>query len=64
MTACIGNGRNDRAMLKHAALGIAVLAEEGVATDAIVAADIVVSDIWHALDLLLNPLRLVATLRS
>lgn len=29
-TACIGNGRNDRLMLKKAALGIAVMQQEGL----------------------------------
>ncbi|MCX6556722.1 MAG: ATPase P [Candidatus Aminicenantes bacterium] len=62
-TACIGNGRNDRAMLKKARLGIAVIQEEGAATDSLLAADIACSDIVAALQLLLHPLRLTATLR-
>ena len=61
---CIGNGRNDRLMLKATALGIAVLQKEGAASEAMAAADLVVSDITDALDLLANPLRLIATLRS
>ncbi len=63
-TVCIGNGRNDRYMLKHAALGIAVMLAEGVAVEALKNADVVCTDINDALDLLLNPLRLTATLRS
>jgi len=63
-TVCIGNGRNDRYMLKHAALGIAVMLAEGVAVEAMKNADVVCTDICNALDLLLNPLRLTATLRS
>jgi P-type E1-E2 ATPase len=63
-TACIGNGRNDRLMLREAGLGIVVLQAEGAAVQAAVAADIVVPDILTALDLLLHPLRLVATLRA
>ena len=63
-TACIGNGRNDRLMLKAAALGIAVLQEEGAALEALMAADLVTPGIVEALDALNNPLRLVATLRS
>jgi len=59
----IGNGANDREMLETAALGIAVLGNEGVATASITAADILVSSIQDALDLLLYPRRLVATLR-
>lgn len=62
-TACIGNGRNDRKMLKIARLAIAVLEAEGAAAESIAAAHIVVTDIRNALDLLLNPLRLVAGLR-
>ncbi len=61
---CMGNGRNDRLMLKNAALGIAVVQAEGSAVDTVLAADIVVTDILNALDLLRQPLRLTATLRS
>lgn len=63
-TVCIGNGRNDRLMLKAAALGIAVVQEEGAAAGTLLASDIVCANIVSALELLLNPLRLVATLRS
>lgn len=63
-TVCIGNGRNDRYMLKHAVLGIAVMLAEGLAVESLKNADVVCTDINHALDLLLNPLRLTATLRS
>ena len=61
---CIGNGRNDRLMLEAAALGIAVLQEEGAASETIAKADALCRDIRSALDLLENPKRLVATLRS
>jgi soluble P-type ATPase len=64
LTLCIGNGRNDRLMLKAAALGIAVIQVEGGAVEAILSADAVTLSILDALDLLLNPLRLTATLRS
>jgi soluble P-type ATPase len=63
-TVAIGNGRNDRLMLEQAALGIAVLGEEGTAAAAILAADLVVRDVFSAFELLRNPRRLVATLRS
>ncbi len=59
----IGNGSNDVEMLKAAALGIAVIGREGCAREALVAADVVVTDIHTALDLLLKPQRLTATLR-
>jgi len=60
----IGNGANDAAMLAEAALGIAVLGPEGVASTALRAADVVAGSILAALDLLLFPKRLMATLRS
>ncbi len=63
-TACVGNGRNDLAMLEHARLGILVIQEEGAATESLLAADVVCRDIVSALQLLLRPLRLTATLRS
>jgi soluble P-type ATPase len=62
-TVCIGNGRNDRLMLREAALGIAVVLEEGAATETVLASDVVCTDAASALGLLLNPLRLAATLR-
>jgi soluble P-type ATPase len=60
----IGNGRNDRLMLERAALAIAVVGDEGAAREAVEACDIVARDIKSALDLLLDPRRLVATLRG
>lgn len=62
-TVAIGNGFNDRLMLESACLSIAVLQDEGLASANLLAADIVVRRIVDALDLFLNPLRLVATLR-
>lgn len=61
---CVGNGRNDRMMLQAAALGLAVVLEEGTSRASLLAADIILPGILPALDLLLNPLRLIATLRS
>ena len=50
-------------MLMSAAVGIAVLGEEGLASSAHQAADILARGIMEALDLLLNPIRITATLR-
>jgi P-type E1-E2 ATPase len=62
-TVAIGNGRNDEAMLRLAALGIAVIGPEGAATSAILAADIVCVSILDALDLLIDERTLASTLR-
>jgi soluble P-type ATPase len=59
----VGNGAIDAGMLREARLAIAVLGQEGLAVEALNAADVVVPHINAALDLLLAPLRLVATLR-
>ena len=60
----IGQGANDAMMLKDAALGICVLSHEGAAVEALLAADLVLSDIFTAMDLLEKPLRIVASLRK
>jgi soluble P-type ATPase len=60
----IGNGVNDRLMLKASALGVAVIQGEGAAFETLLSADVVCTDIRSALSLLANPLRLIATLRS
>ena len=62
--AAIGQGANDAAMLKAAAIGIGILSVEGLSGDALLAADIIVPDIYAALGLLEKPLRIVATLRT
>jgi P-type E1-E2 ATPase len=60
----VGNGANDALMLRRARLGIAVMAHEGLASECLIASDLIVPSIESALDLLLFPLRLLATLRK
>lgn len=60
----IGNGNNDRHMLQRSVLGIAVIGPEGVSSKAVTSADLVVLDILSALDMLIYPERIVASLRS
>jgi len=60
----IGNGFNDCEMMEQALLAIAVIGPEGCCGFALQHADVVVNNILDGLDLLLNPLRLAATLRS
>ena len=63
-TAAIGNGMNDEAMLREAAVGILVIGAEGAAVRSLLAADLVVGSIEDALDLFRFPKRLVASLRT
>ena len=55
ISVAIGQGANDAAMLRTAALGICVLSPEGTALETLLASDLVVSNICEALDLLDKP---------
>jgi len=59
-----GQGSNDAWMLKAAALGVCVMSAEGAAVETILAADLVVPDIFNAFDLLDKPIRIIASLRK
>lgn len=61
---CIGNGRNDRLMLKEAALGIALIQQEGASVETLLNADVVCTSILDAFDLFRKDGRLKATLRN
>ncbi len=63
-TVAIGNGNNDLLILKEAALGIAVIGDEGLSASAMKNADIIVKNVSEAIDLFLKPKRLIATLRE
>jgi soluble P-type ATPase len=60
----IGNGSNDVAMLRAAALSICVMGSEGACTQALLACQLVVTNPIDALDAVLRPSRLTATLRE
>jgi soluble P-type ATPase len=62
--ACIGNGFNDIPMSEVCNLSICVMGREGCCGKLLAAADVVVTSIDDALDLLLMPQRLRATLRT
>ena len=64
ITASSGNGSNDSWMLKESILGICVLGAEGASAEAITSCDVLVPNINAALDLLIRPDRLIATLRK
>lgn len=59
----LGNGNNDRAMLRAVRVGVAVIEAEGASVQAVQAADLVVTSSIAALDLLLEPRRMRAGLR-
>lgn len=61
--AAVGNGYNDAEMFKGCALSIAVIGPEG-ASHAAVAAHVLCNSIGDALDLLIDPRMLVATLKA
>jgi soluble P-type ATPase len=60
----IGNGRNDVLMLKESALSIGVIQAEGAFGQVINCSQVICASINNALSLLINPRRLVATLRN
>ncbi len=59
-----GNGSNDTAMLKVSVLGIGIIGGEGMSSTVLESADIIVRNIHEGIDLIFNPLRMKATLRS
>ena len=59
-----GNGVNDIGMLRLATIGVAVLGSEGVAAQVLHHADVLAYGPVDAIDLVLKPKRLVATLRG
>ena len=60
----VGNGSNDSLMLKEAQIGVCVIEDEGASVKSVLNADIVCKSIENAFELLINPKRIVATLRE
>lgn len=63
-TISIGNGNNDVAMLKESGLSIGIIGGEGCAAKVLMNVDIVVTDILEALALVMEPVKMKATLRG
>ena len=63
-TVAVGNGFNDIQMFDEADLSVAVLGKEGICASLLQHADVLVTSPADAMDLLLYPNRLRATLRS
>ncbi|MBA3024910.1 MAG: haloacid dehalogenase [Sulfurimonas sp.] len=62
-TIAIGNGNNDALMMQNAVIGIAILGDEGCAKETLFNADVICKNSIEALELILQPKRLIATLR-
>lgn len=63
-TLCVGNGKNDRLMLKESVLGIALIQDEGLCVESLLAADIVCKSIMDVFAYFKNPNRIKAILRN
>lgn len=63
-TLCIGNGFNDRIVLKESVLGISILQDEGLNVEALTASDFVCKSILDAFSCIENPDRIKATMRA
>jgi soluble P-type ATPase len=61
-TVAIGNGVDDVPMIEEAGLGICIIGVEGTSGEAVKKADVVFTDILHALGFLLKPMRHKAAL--
>lgn len=59
----IGNGRNDHIMLRESALSIGIIQAEGAYSQIIYDTHIICTRINDAIELLINPVRLLATLQ-
>lgn len=62
-TIALGNGTNDEGMLKAARIGVCIMGKEGCSKRALDSADLLVTDVVDALELLIYTDRLRATLR-
>ena len=60
----IGNGKNDHLMLRESVLSIGVIQAEGAYSQILYDTHVICTSINDALSLLINPKRLIATLRN
>lgn len=64
VTLSIGNGRNDKLMLKESVLGISILQDEGLCVETLLNSDVLVKSIFDIFGYLNDVNRLIATLRN
>jgi len=63
-TLSVGNGRNDKLMLKQSIIGIAILQDEGLCTETLLNSDVLIKSIFDLFSFLKKPNKLIATLRN
>ncbi len=63
-TVTLGNGANDLKMVQEGVLSFGVIGGEGAYGPLLTKVDIVVNNIDHAIKMLLNPMKIVATIRT
>lgn len=63
-TVTLGNGANDLKMVEEGILSFAVIAGEGAYAPLLGKVDMVVHNVDHAIEMLLNPMKIVATIRT
>jgi len=63
-TICVGNGKNDKLMLKESVLGIVLMQDEGVCVESLIVADVACKSIKDVFAYFKSPNRLKATLRN
>ncbi|BCN93898.1 hypothetical protein THMIRHAM_16830 [Thiomicrorhabdus immobilis] len=62
-TLSVGNGFNDKELLKQSRIGVALIQDEGLCIDTLIAADIVCKSVMDVFAYIEKPNRLKATLR-
>ncbi len=63
-TLSVGNGKNDQLLLKESVIGIALIQDEGVCVESLLAADIVCKSVMDVFAYFKSPNRIKATLRN
>jgi soluble P-type ATPase len=63
-TLCVGNGKNDKLILKESVIGIALIQDEGACVESLLAADIVCKSVLDVFAFFKVPDRMKATLRN
>ncbi len=63
-TVTVGNGANDLKMMEEGILSFGIIGGEGLYGPLLAKVDIVVQNVDHAIEMLINPMKIVATIRK